>query len=208
MHVALLGDSIFDNGSYVSPGSSVTEQLKRRLPAGAEATLLAVDGASSTDAIEQLPGVPPGATHLFLSCGGNDALNESDVLGREVGSVRAAIGLLGRARARFAANYARLVDAVCGLGRPVTVCTVYDGIPVLGETERTALTAFNDVILRVAFARHAAVIDLRLLCSAAGDYSEVSPIEPSAAGAHKIARAVLEVAMRHDFSRNVSAVYF
>jgi hypothetical protein len=34
------------------------------------------------------------------------------------------------------------------------------------------------------------VIDLRLICDERADYSAVSPIEPSAAGGGKIARAI------------------
>jgi hypothetical protein len=44
-HIVLLGDSIFDNGAYVSGGPDVVAQLRSRLPQGWEATLLAVDGA-------------------------------------------------------------------------------------------------------------------------------------------------------------------
>jgi hypothetical protein len=207
MHVVLLGDSIFDNASYVPRGGSVIEHLRSLLPDAADATLLAVDGASSADAIEQVALVPKSSTHLFLSCGGNDALNESYVLDKDVRNVRAAVQLLAAARLRFAAAYERLLDGISSLGRPVTVCTVYDAIPVLSETERTALTAFNDVVLRAAFSRGADVLDLRLICADAGDYSDASPIEPSAAGAAKIARAVLNIARGPNNSLRLSNVY-
>jgi hypothetical protein len=45
MHVVLLGDSVFDNGAYVGGGPDVVTQLRRKLPAGSQATLLAVDGS-------------------------------------------------------------------------------------------------------------------------------------------------------------------
>jgi len=54
---------------------------------------------------------------------------------------------------------------------------------------RVGLTAFNDVILRVAFECRFQVIDLRLVCSEAADYA--NPIEPSSAGGQKIARAII-----------------
>ena len=44
-HVFLLGDSIFDNGRDVPGGPSVIEHLRRCLPSGLRATLLAKDGA-------------------------------------------------------------------------------------------------------------------------------------------------------------------
>src|SRR3712207_8799829 len=43
-HVVLLGDSIFDNGVYVSGGPDVVRQLRDELPPGWQATLRAIDG--------------------------------------------------------------------------------------------------------------------------------------------------------------------
>ena len=79
-HVVLLGDSIFDNASYVPGGDPVIEQLRSRLDRGCRATLLAVDGAIASDVHRQLPRVPDDATHLLLSAGGNDALQGSGML--------------------------------------------------------------------------------------------------------------------------------
>lgn len=46
-HVVLLGDSIFDNGRYVPGGPSVIAHLRKALPDGWRATLLARDGAGT-----------------------------------------------------------------------------------------------------------------------------------------------------------------
>jgi len=72
-----------------------------------------------------------------------------------------------------------------------TVCTIYNGNLSRDEAAvaRVGLTAFNDVILRVAFEASFRVIDLRLVCSEPSDYA--NPIEPSSAGGEKIARAIL-----------------
>ena len=43
-HVVLLGDSIFDNGSYVPGEPSVPEQGQRQLPHGWQGTRRAGDG--------------------------------------------------------------------------------------------------------------------------------------------------------------------
>jgi hypothetical protein len=51
------------------------------------------------------------------------------------------------------------------------------------------------------------VIDLRLLCDQPGDYSPLSPIEPSVAGGSKIARVLAEVATSHDFGSPRSVIY-
>jgi hypothetical protein len=48
-HVALLGDSVFDNGASVGGGPDVVTQLRQRLPAEWRATLAAVDGGVIRD---------------------------------------------------------------------------------------------------------------------------------------------------------------
>src|SRR3954463_6461524 len=79
-NVVLIGDSIFDNGAYVAGGPDVRQQLSNFLPAGSQATLLARDGAVISDAVSQVRHLPPDATHVVVSAGGNDALRESGVL--------------------------------------------------------------------------------------------------------------------------------
>ena len=79
-HVVLLGDSIFDNARYVPGGPSVIEHLRRSLPAGWRATLLARDGAGTAEMDRQLDLLPPDATHLVVSVGGNDALDHSGLI--------------------------------------------------------------------------------------------------------------------------------
>jgi hypothetical protein len=80
MHVALLGDSIFDNAAYTGGGPDLVTQLLPILPSGWEATLLAVDGARTDDVGRQLSGLPRQTSHVVLSVGGNDALAHGDLL--------------------------------------------------------------------------------------------------------------------------------
>ena len=207
-HVVLLGDSIFDNAAYVRGRPSVLEQLRQELPEGWRATLVAVDGASVADVRVQLSGLDGSATHLFLSAGGNDALNASGVFADAVRTVAEAAGRLGVIQARFRKEYQELIDELIALGKPLGVCTIYDSIPGLEGAERAALAVFNDVILRSALTARAAVIDLRLVCDEAADYSDVSPIEPSAVGGAKIARVIAEVAVKHNFSQHYASVYW
>lgn len=55
VHIALLGDSIFDNASYVgNVGMPVIEHLQRRIPADWKTTLAARDGSITTDVPEQV----------------------------------------------------------------------------------------------------------------------------------------------------------
>jgi hypothetical protein len=190
-HVVLLGDSIFDNARYVPSGRAVVEHLRRALPGGWRATLLAVDGSVAADVVEQLDRLPADATHLVVSAGGNDALTHSGTIlfGTAV-SFAEVLTRLANIRAEFEREYSAMLAAVLARGLPTVVCTVYDAIPGLGPAEQTGLCLFNDVILREAFYAGVPVIDLRLVCTEATDYAQSSPIEPSVAGGGKIARAV------------------
>jgi hypothetical protein len=190
-HVVLLGDSIFDNARYVPGSPSVVEQLRRALPAGWRATLLAVHGSVAADVVRQLDGLPADATHLVVSAGGNDALGHSGtILYETADSFAEVLTRLAHIRADFQRDYRAMLRAVLARGLPAVVCTVYDAIPGLGPAEHAGLCLFNDVILREAFRADVPVIDLRLVCTDATDYAQSSPIEPSAAGGGKIARAV------------------
>jgi hypothetical protein len=100
-----------------------------------------------------------------------------------------------------------MLRQVLSLGKPTVVCTVYDAIPDLGRAEHTGLCVFNEVILREAVRAGVPVIDLRLICSESSDYAQSSPIEPSASGGGKIARAVGRVVVGHDFAAGRCSVY-
>jgi len=189
-HVVLLGDSIFDNAAYVRGGPDVVRQLRGRLPADWDASLLAVDGAVTREVPRQLARLPKDASHLVVSAGGNDALGASFLLGQSVATVAEALSLLETAQHRFAEDYREMADAVAAAGLPVAFCTVYDTPPSSPDQRivRTALALFNDMITRAAFARGAGLIDLRLICYEDEDYA--NPIEPSVKGGSKIASAI------------------
>src|SRR6266581_626831 len=111
-HVILLGDSIFDNARYVPAEPAVIDQVRRALPAGWSATLLAVDGHVTRNVTEQLKRLPADATHLFVSVGGNDALGESGLLSEPAVTVGEALGLVAAARSRFGDAYRAMLRAV------------------------------------------------------------------------------------------------
>src|SRR4051812_42929046 len=97
MHVALLGDSIFDNAAYVRGGPDVVTHLRSLLPTGWTASLQAVDGAVIDGVERQLGRVPSNTTHLVVSAGGNDALGHSDLLDRRASSSAQVLGWLADA---------------------------------------------------------------------------------------------------------------
>lgn len=206
-HVILLGDSIFDNASYVPERQPVIEQVRQAVPHGWRASLLAIDGAITDDVGTQLEQLPGGATHLIVSAGGNDALGEVTILGESVCTVGEALGIIQDLRVRFRDSYRKMLKALLATGKPLAVCTVYDSIPDLGPPEQAALAEFNEVILREAFAAGLPVIDLRLVCDRPSDYSHVSTIEPSVVGGAKIARVIAEVVTKHDFAGRRSTIY-
>jgi GDSL-like lipase/acylhydrolase family protein len=189
-HIVLLGDSIFDNGSYTRGEPDVASHLATLVPWTWRATLLAVDGATTGDVDAQLNRVPNDATHLVLSVGGNDALLNSDLLQTPAGSSSEVLLMIAGRVEAFEQAYRRLLDRIMSLGRDVTICTIYNGAldPAIARPVRVALMTFNDAILRVAFEHHASVIDLRSICVERLDYA--NPIEPSGTGGWKIASAI------------------
>ena len=202
-HVVLLGDSIFDNAAYTNGGPDVVTQLRELLPAGWHATLGAVDGTTTEDFAAQVDGLPGDLTHLVVSLGGNDALGHVDLLDRRVHSAAEVLGELAHAAERFEKRYRRAIDELRAQRLPITVCTIYKGNfpdPEFQMLASTALSVFNDVILRVAFEHSLDVIDLRLVCNEPRDYA--NPIEPASHGGGKIALAIamalaLEPARQH-----------
>lgn len=190
VHIALLGDSIFDNGAYTSGGPDVITHLKGLVPAGWKASLLALDGSVIDDLASQLSRVPADVTYLVVSVGGNDVLNNMDVLKVRVSSAAEGLLAVGKLVQSFEWAYRRAIDAVRKLVRDTTVCTIYNGnlSPEEAGVARIGLMPFNDVILRVAFESQLRVIDLRLVCTEPSDYA--NPIEPSVQGGRKIARAI------------------
>ena len=194
-HVALLGDSIFDNAAYVGRGPDVVTQLRAALPRDWEATLLAVDGAVISDVPRQLARLPRAATDIVLSVGGNDALGHIGLFDRRARDGAEALGWFADAAAAFLERYRTLLKRIAADkqdAQGVTVCTIYSGN--LGpETQRAAtagIAIFNDAIMRAVRPYGWPVIELRELFTEPADYA--NPIEPSVRGGAKLARAIAE----------------
>ena len=191
-HLVLLGDSIFDSAAYTNGGPDVVTQLRALLPKDWKASLLAVDASTTDDVPAQLARLPYDATHLVLSVGGNDALTQLDILEKPVSSVADAVGELAEIASDFEASYRATIAACMATHVSLTVCTIYNGCFDDRSFQRiasTALTLFNDAIIRVATEHGIPVIDLRAVCIHEEDYA--NPIEPSSVGGEKIAQVIV-----------------
>lgn len=206
-HAVLLGDSILDNGAYVAGGLPVVDQLRSELSGEWRTTLLARDGAVITGVQAQIRQLPGDASHLVFSVGGNDAIRFGYILQSPAATANATLRELGRAQAAFQDDYEQLIRTICELGLPAVGCTIYDAVPGLRSSERLALCLFNDVIIRTLADWQIPILDLRAVCNEPADYSTVSPIEPSAIGGLKIAKAVQRILDGHDFSRRETVLY-
>lgn len=207
-HVVLLGDSIFDNKAYVGDGPEVVAQLQRKMPADWKATLLAVDGSMTTSLWRQLERLPGDASHLIVSVGGNDAIDSADILNRPASSTADAIHQIAIRADQFEYNYQTMLRKIIERGLPTALCTIY--YPRMPDPEYkrlavTALTVFNDCIMRAAIAAGLPLIDLRLVCSEDGDYA--NPIEPSVQGGEKIADVIKQLLAQHDFKQQRTAIF-
>jgi len=206
-HLVLLGDSIFDNGSYTAGGPDVIAQVRMHLPADWKATLLAQDGAVTGSIQTQLARLPLDVSHLVLSVGGNDALQHSAILDMPARSTAQALTKLAAIMRDFEERYTRAVDACLAVHRPLIICTVYNGnFPDADYQQRAriALTLFNDVILRTATARQLQVIELRQIINQPRDYA--NPIEPSSIGGDKMAIAITRI-VAHNRSSSGAQIF-
>jgi lysophospholipase L1-like esterase len=208
-HIILLGDSIFDNAPYVNGGPDVIAHLQQRLPDNYNSTLLAIDGSVVRNVSAQLTRIPEDATHLFVSVGGNDALHKMEILQMPARSSTEVFDALSDIASAFEERYKKMLASILKLNKPTTLCTIY--YPRYDEAFQqkiavSALSTFNDVIIRQAFLAGFPLIDLRLLCNEVTDYA--NPIEPSVEGGYKIAKTIQKVADEHSFEGNRTTVYF
>ena len=197
-HVTLIGDSVFDNLVYVHPDPDVQQQLRDALPDGWKVTLGAIDGSVTDDVSIQLKGLTKDVSHIVVSVGGNDGLQSMSLLLEEVSSVAEGLGLLSKVIARFQKTYRQMLVDLVATNVPATVCTIYrpQFEPTLQQVSLMALSLFNDVILTEAMRMHLPVLDLRQIMDEDSDYA--NPIEPSAHGGEKMAKAISQILLGND----------
>jgi lysophospholipase L1-like esterase len=207
-HIVLLGDSVFDNKAYVDGGLDVIEQIRRQIPAGWKASLLAVDGSVVENVRNQALDLPDDATHLVISAGGNDAILNAGILQQKVASSAEVLDKLADIAGEFERHYREMLQSVLSLNKPTAVCKIY--YPRIPEpfTQKIAVAAlatFNDVIIRLAFQSGVPLIDLRLVCDENSDYA--NEIEPSEKGGGKIANAIVRLVSDHNFESRRTEVF-
>lgn len=194
-HIAMAGDSIFDNDGYVPNGPGVIEQLRASMPEDWSAIKIAVDGDCIRHVYSRVEDFPSYITDLVLSIGGNDALGYSSIL-NDAKSLSDIPSLVSAPASEFRANYQTLLDHLLCLETNLHVCTIYTAVPFEDALWRQfvppALDVFNTIIKEEATARNVGVIEIDKICTEEEDYSKVSPIEPSAIGGQKIVNAIIE----------------
>jgi hypothetical protein len=208
MHVVLLGDSVFDNGAYISGGPDVCAQLKRELPDG-QVTLLALDGSQMDDIGQQLEKLPDDTTHLVVSVGGNNILRNIGLLSRPAGSIVEVMAVLADLNESFHREYQRMIGQVLERKLPSVFCTIYEPAlsdPVSRRLILTGLAAFNDQIMREVFRAGTPLVELRLVCTEKSDFA--SEIEPSVSGGVKIARVIAQAVREHNFKSARTQIFF
>ena len=189
-HLALVGDGILANGAHTKGQPDSAAILRQLLPAWT-VSLVAGEGSLIADVAGQLPKLPAPVDVAVLSIGGNDALRHVDLLQQPAASSGETLDALIAMADGFAGMYQRVVKSVRERAPRLIVCTIYEP-PLVGKNTasraRVLLTMLNDGILKAAYRWGLDVLDLRAICTDPGDFT--LQIQPSAAGAAKIAHAI------------------
>ena len=196
--LVLLGDSTIDNKVYVEPGElSVKEHLDNLVDY--EVLQIALDGAITDDVINnQINLIPPDTTHILLSIGGNDLLQEIDFLYQDLKYtpkrlLETVIGLLSP----VTENYETIVKQLSTNRAKLLCATVYEGNLVgsvefdsISNSSKAMVSLLNDSIFRICDKHKLDTLDLRNIFVSPEDYA--NPIEPSHEGGLKFAKKIKE----------------
>ena len=208
-HIVLLGDSIFDNKAYVENAPDVVTHLRQMIPENWKASLKAVDGSIVENVRGQILDIHEDSTHFVISVGGNDAIMNAGILTMKTSSAAEVFEALSNRTGNFEFHYREMLKSVLSRNLPAAVCTIYYPRfqePIFQKIAVSALSAFNDIIIRQAILNKLPILDLRLICNEDDDYA--NEIEPSSKGGRKIAAKILEVVTNHNFSDEKTVVYF
>ena len=196
-YVSLLGDSIIDNKVYVGQGElSVTEHLKHN--SSSNFTMIAVDGDTTEDDLDnQLDNLKEPVSHIVLSIGGNDLLQNLHLLQDETSGMKFALEKGSELIGEIQENYIKILERLLQYDAKVLLCTVYEGDlesdVLLAEYDKAGqaiLKMHNDTVYYLASKFDVDVLELRNIFTNKEDYA--NPIEPSHIGGEKLAKSIIQ----------------
>ena len=196
-YVSLLGDSIIDNKVYVGQGElSVTEHLKHN--SSSNFTMIAVDGDTTEDVLDnQLDNLKEPVSHIVLSIGGNDLLQNLHLLEDETSGMKFALEKCSELVDEIQENYIKILERLLQYDAKVLLCTVYEGDlnsdVLLAEYDKAGqamLKMHNDTVYYLASKFEVDVLELRNIFTNKEDYA--NPIEPSHIGGEKLAKEIIQ----------------
>lgn len=192
IHVALLGDSSFDNGNWTD-GPCVTEQVRAHFP---QTSMCARDGALIAAIEPQSKKIPKGVTHVVVSVGGNDATAAVNVVKTPCSDGEQAILELWKFVKAWERDFANAVLQLrkrVGVDMKIVLCSIYSpcfgpfGVTTVSQDTADAFIALvADAMLRVATRFGLPIIDWRRVMNKVEDFA--NPIEPSSTGGLKMAK--------------------
>ena len=196
-HVSLLGDSIIDNKVYVGEGElSVTEHLQHK--SSSYFTMIAVDGDTTEEVLDnQLDNLKEPVSHIVLSIGGNDLLQNLHLLQDETSGMKFALEKCSELINEIQENYIKILEHLSQYDAKVLLCTVYEGdlesdllLAKYDKAGQVMLKMHNDTVYYLASKFEVDVLELRNIFTYKEDYA--NPIEPSHIGGEKLARAIIQ----------------
>jgi len=196
-HVSLLGDSIIDNKVYVGDDElSVTEHLQHN--SSSNFTMIAVDGDTTEDVLEnQLDNLKEPVSHIVLSIGGNDLLQNLHLLQDETSGMKFALEKSSELIGEIQENYTKILEHLSNYDAKVLLCTVYEGdlksdvmLAQFDKAGQAMLKMHNDTVYYLASKFEVDVLELRNIFTNKEDYA--NPIEPSHIGGEKLAKAIIQ----------------
>lgn len=193
-HIVLAGDSIFDNDIYVPGAPGVLDQLRASLPLDWSGTKVAIDGDCTRDVHHQFANLPPDATDLIISVGGNDALEFSYLLPL-IKTEDDLLQVTSKPLEIFRSQYREMLARAKQTGLRLFACTIYTAVPFENPHWQkwvpAALELFNRVIKDEAKFLGTPVLHIDAVCTDLKDFSVISPIEPSSKGGQKIVDLII-----------------
>jgi len=196
-YVSLLGDSIIDNKVYVGDDElSVTEHLQHN--SSSNFTMIAVDGDTTEDVLEnQLDNLKEPVSHIVLSIGGNDLLQNLHLLQDETSGMKFALEKSSELIGEIQENYTKILEHLSNYDTKVLLCTVYEGdlksdvmLAQFDKAGQAMLKMHNDTVYYLASKFEVDVLELRNIFTNKEDYA--NPIEPSHIGGEKLAKAIIQ----------------